>query len=57
MNPFYDDFTERPVSRAEEQPCPCHGKTEAETAAPYALLAISLPVIAVMISFTLWLMS
>jgi hypothetical protein len=30
---------------SEDQPCPCHGKTEAQIAMPYALFVFSLPVI------------
>jgi len=37
---------EHAVAHAEDLPCPCHGKTEAELAAPYALFAFSLPVFA-----------
>lgn len=44
------DFTDRPASHAAAhvngEPCPCHGKTEAELAMPYALFAFSLPVLA-----------
>lgn len=30
----------------EDERCPCHGKTEAELAMPYALFVFSLPVLA-----------
>lgn len=46
------DFTDRPashaVAHAEGEECPCHGKTEAEIAAPYAAFAFALPVLAVL---------
>lgn len=34
------------VAHAENRPCPCHDKTEAEMAFPYALFAFSLPLVA-----------
>ena len=56
-----NDFTDRPashaVAHAEDQPCPCHGKTEAQLAMPYALFAFSLPVLALVALLIVWLTS
>jgi hypothetical protein len=41
-----DTDTPRPRTQTDVLPCPCHGKTEAELARPYALFAFSLPVLA-----------
>lgn len=51
LAPKAPSFTDRPVSHAvahaEELPCPCHGKTEAQLAAPYAAFALSIPLLAI----------
>ena len=38
-----------------DEPCSCHGKTEAQLAAPYALFAFSLPVLALAALLIAWL--
>jgi uncharacterized Tic20 family protein len=45
------------VAHAEDQPCPCHGKNEAQLAMPYALFAFSLPVLALAGLLIVWLLS
>lgn len=45
------------VAHAENQPCPCHDKTEAELAVPYALFVFSLPVLALAALLMLWLLN
>jgi hypothetical protein len=45
------------ADHTEDQPCACHGKTEAELAMPYALFAFSLPVLALLALLIVWLLS
>jgi hypothetical protein len=51
-------FVDRPashaVAHAEDEVCACHGETEAEIAMPYALLAFSLPALAIIGALVGW---
>jgi hypothetical protein len=42
-----DRLASHAIAHAEDMPCPCHGKTEAQLAAPYAAFAFSLPLLAI----------
>jgi hypothetical protein len=42
---------------AEDERCPCHGKTEVGLALPYAAFAFSIPVLAILALIIVWVLA